>query len=165
MDISIRKAAVEDLESILKLNKALFDYEEKFNSEYNLGWTYSEKGQNYFRKRIKDDSSIVLVAETGNRIVGYLLIFIDTHSIRKTNPIAEVENMFIDREYRKHGIGTELMKEAIKLIKEKGIKRIDVEVEAQNFEAIKFYKSIGFEDFEITLEMKLDWYPRPDSNR
>lgn len=156
MDISIRKATVNDLEEILKLNKALFDYEEKFNSEYNLEWTYSEKGQAYFKKRIARDSSIVLVAEVKTKIVGYLLIFVDSHSIRKINPIAEIENMFISEEYRAHGVGTELMREAIKQVREKGAKNLEVEVEAQNSGAINFYKSNGFEDFEVTLQLKLD---------
>ena len=144
------------MEEILKLNKALFNYEEKFNSEYNLEWTYSEKGQAYFKKRIENDLSIVLVAEAETKIVGYLLIFIDSHSIRKINPIAEIENMFVSDEYRDRGVGTELIKEAIKQVREKGAKRLGVEVEAQNSGAINFYKSNGFEDFEVTLQLKLD---------
>lgn len=63
MNVLIRKATIDDLEAILKLNKALFDYETAFNKEYNLGWTYSEKGKKYFSDRIKHDLSIVLVAE------------------------------------------------------------------------------------------------------
>lgn len=156
MNIKIRNAAITDLEAILKLNKALFNYEEKFNSEYNLEWTYSEKGQAYFKKRIENDLSIVLVAEAETKIVGYLLIFIDSHSIRKINPIAEIENMFVSDEYRDHGVGTELIKEAIKQVGEKGAKRLEVEVETQNSGAINFYKSNGFEDFEVTLQLKLD---------
>ena len=156
MDIKIRNAAITDLEAILKLNKALFNYEEKFNSEYNLEWTYSEKGQAYFKKRLENDLSIVLVAEAETKIVGYLLIFIDSHSIRKINPIAEIENMFVSDEYRDHGVGTELIKEAIKQVGEKGAKRLEVEVEAQNSGAINFYKSNGFENFEVTLQLKLD---------
>ena len=156
MDILIREAKINDLDSILALNKALFDYEEEFNSEYNLNWTYSEKGREYFKKRLESDSSIVLVAELENKIVGYILVFIDSHSIRSNNPIAEVENMFIDKDYRKHGLGSGFLQETKRIAKERGVKRLEVEVEAQNLAAIGFYKKNGFEDFEATLQMKID---------
>jgi diamine N-acetyltransferase len=155
MEISIRKATIKDLEQILALNKALFDYEEEFNSEYNLGWTYSEKGKEYFKDRIENNSSIVLVGEDENKIIGYILTFIKNHSIRSINPIAEVENMFIDKDFRKQGLGSKFLKETIKLAKEMGVKRLEVEVEARNLPALEFYKKNGFEDFELTLQMKL----------
>jgi hypothetical protein len=38
----IGKATKEDFEDVLRLNKALFDYETVFNTEYNLDWTHSD---------------------------------------------------------------------------------------------------------------------------
>ncbi len=124
--------------------------------EYNLDWTYSEAGLKYFQKRVTSDSAIVLVAEVEGNVVGYILAFINSYTFRKVNPIAEVENMFIDEEYRRSGIGSKLMAELKKIAKERGVRRLKVEAVAQNAKAINFYRSCGFETFETILEMKLD---------
>lgn len=155
MNIDIRPAIIGDLESILKLNKALFDYETNFNTEYNLDWTYSEVGRSYFTRRIEEDKNIALVAEDNGEVVGYIVVTLYSQPFLKENPIAELENMFVDESYRGKGIGKRLVEKAKRLAKEKGAKRFKVEAAAQNEKAIKFYKSCGFEDFDVTLLQSL----------
>ena len=94
MEITIRKATIDDLAAILKFNKALFDYETVFNDEYNLDWTYSDTGQLYFKKRLENDATIALVAEVGGKAVGYILAFINTYSFRKVNPNAKAIDFY-----------------------------------------------------------------------
>lgn len=154
--MNIRKAKSEDLDPILNLNKALFDYEMQFSDQYNLDWTYSETGKNYFRDRIQSESAIVLVAEENETIIGYIVCYINKYSFRRVNPIAELENMFIDEKYRREGVGKILIQEVKEEAKKKGVKRLKVEALAKNNKALKFYESQGFEDFEVILETKLD---------
>ncbi len=156
MNIAVRKAERKDLESILSLNKALFDYESKFDHEYNLDWTYSEKGRSYFQKRLESDSSIILVAEADSTVVGYILLFIHVFAYRLHNPIAEIENMFVREDYRNQKLGTRLITEAKKIAAKRGVKRIRVAAMAKNADARRFYKSLGFDDFESILEIPLD---------
>lgn len=156
MNVSIRKARPGDLTAISALNKMLFEYETIFNDEYNLQWTYSDSGQKYFKKRLESNSSIIFVAEVKATIVGYILAYINSYPFRSVNPIAEIENMFISEDYRKHGIGRKLMQEVKKVAKEKGVKRIKVVAVTQNTHAINFYKMCGFEEFDVVLEANLD---------
>lgn len=155
MNISIRKASKEDLDIILELNKNLFSYETQFNREYNQEWTYSDIGKSYFQKRIENDASIVLLAEVDKKVVGYLVAFIDSYPFRSVNPIAEIENMFIEEKYRKHGIGKKLIDETKTIAQKRGAKRIKVAAFAQNSPAIHFYRTCGFNDFETILELSL----------
>ena len=46
----IKKADIRDLNKILELNKKLFEFEKQFGDTFNLDWTYSLKGKNYFKK-------------------------------------------------------------------------------------------------------------------
>ncbi len=154
MDTSIRKASIKDLEDILRLNKALFDSETVFNDEYNLNWTYSKFGRDYFERMI--NSGIAIVAEIDKKVVGYLVASIHIFSFRKDNPIAELGNMYVEEKYRRHGIGKKLVNEMMQVAKEKGVKRVKVEAAFQNENAIKFYKSCGFEEFDIILQSRLD---------
>jgi ribosomal protein S18 acetylase RimI-like enzyme len=152
---NIREATISDLEAILHLNKKLFDYETSFNTEYNLDWTFSDVGRNYFKKMIEDENEIALVAELEDKIVGYLVVSIYHHSFRKENPIAELDNMYIEEKFRGKGIGTQLVAEAKRKAKEKGARTLKVEAAAQNEKALSFYRACGFEDFDIILQMSL----------
>lgn len=153
MDFNIRQAIPDDFESILKLNKALFDNEEIFTKEYSLDWTYSDEGKNYLKKTI--ESGLALVAEVNEKVVGYIAISIYSISFRKENPISELDNMFVEDKFRSKGIGKKLVEQAKGLAKDKGARRFKVEATAKNEKAIKFYKDCGFEDFDVILEMNL----------
>lgn len=152
--MNVRQASIHDLERIQHLNKSLFEYETRFNTEYNLKWAHSEEGEQYFRKMI--ETGITLVAEVNSSVVGYIVVAVFHQSFRRENPIAELENMFIDTEYRRKGIGKKLVEEARKIAMERGAKRLKVEASMKNEQAINFYKECGFEDFDIILQMKLD---------
>ena len=48
-NIIIRKATIDDLDKVQKLNEKLFLREfKKFNKFLNVKWTFSEKGKKYF---------------------------------------------------------------------------------------------------------------------
>jgi ribosomal protein S18 acetylase RimI-like enzyme len=51
------------------------------------------------------------------------------------------------------GAGKKLIEEAKYMAREKGVKRIKVEAAVQNKKALTFYRSCGFEDFDLVLEM------------
>lgn len=154
MAITIKKASKKDSSSVMALNKSLFDYEKRFNDEYNLNWTYSDIGHNYFKRRI-EENGIVLVAKDDNNIVGYILAFIDSFPFRKFNPIAEIENMYIEETYRDKGLGSRLIGKIKEIARKKGAKRLKVTAVTDNSQALSFYRKNGFEDFDTTLEMNL----------
>jgi ribosomal protein S18 acetylase RimI-like enzyme len=149
----IRKAVLADINDILRLNKALFDHETAFNQAYNLDWTYSNVGREYFEKMI--NSQVAVVAEVDGKVVGYLIASVRAQSFRRQNPIAELDNMFIDEHFRRHGIGKRLVIEMKEQLKKKGAKSVRVEAAFQNENAIEFYKSCGFDEFDLVLEATL----------
>ena len=58
-------------------------------------------------------------------------------------PILYVEDMFVDKEFRKKGIGAELYKYVRKLAQERKCQRIELMVWEFNQDAIQFYKKMG----------------------
>ena len=69
MNIVIRKATLEDLRQVQDLNYKLFDFEYKnFDSSLNMGWTFSEEGEKYFRKVI--EKGTVWLAVDDDKIIG-----------------------------------------------------------------------------------------------
>lgn len=156
MKTIIRKATINDLAVITELNQALFDYERKYNDEYNLTYSHSEKAKSYFTRRIEDADALVLVAEQNTTVVGYILVFISTHAIRKPNPIAEIETFFIHENFRDQGLGKRLMQEVKTLLTKRGVTRLRVSAMIDNTDGIRFYKNAGFSEFELILEAPLE---------
>lgn len=144
--IEIREAKIKDLDSILKLNKRLFvkEYNE-FDNSLNLDWTYSKRGQEYFLERIKYNNGKVLVAEKEGIIIGYLCGGIQEQEeekefYKKDGIYAELENMFIEEEFRNLGAGSKIVKLFIEWCKKKKVNHINVTAYFQNKKALKFYR-------------------------
>lgn len=152
--VIIRKAVLEDLISIQKLNDNLFDLEfNNFDDTLKREWALEKEGQEYFEDMIKNE--IVFVAQIEEKIVGYLAGSICEEISYITESFVELDNMCIDDEYRRFGIGTLLMDEFKKYCKEKNMQNIKVTASAKNSRAIQFYIKNGFEDYNITLKYKI----------
>ena len=134
-DILIRKANLKDLSNIQELNNNLFDLEfNNFDDTLKQGWPFEEDGKEYFQDMIKNE--IVFVAQIEEKIVGYLAGSICEQISYITETFAELDNMCINDEYRRFGIGTLLINEFKKHCKEKNIQNIKVTASAKNNRAI-----------------------------
>ena len=67
----------------------------------------------------------------------------------------ELNNMFIEEEYRKYGIGKKLVNKFKDYCINNKIYNIKVEASYKNQNAIKFYHKNGFSEFNITLTSNL----------
>ena len=152
--VIIRKAVLEDLISIQKLNDNLFDLEfNNFDDTLKREWALEKEGQEYFEDMIKNE--IVFVAQIEEKIVGYLAGSICEEISYITESFAELDNMCIDDEYRRFGIGTLLIQEFKNYCRDKNIQNIKVTASAKNNNAIQFYIKNGFEDYNVTLKFKI----------
>lgn len=84
-----------------------------------------------------------LCAEVNKRIVGAVWagIINGYGNIDSTTPECSIS---IYKEYRGYGIGTSLMKEMLKYLKDKGYKKISLAVQKDNY-AYNLYCKVGFE--------------------
>lgn len=145
---------LKDLISIQNLNNSLFDLEfNNFDNTLKTGWPFEKEGKEYFEDMIKNE--IVFVAQSEDKIVGYLAGSICEPISYITQTFAELDNMYIDEEHQRCGIGTLLINEFKKCCKERKIQNIKVTASAQNRRAIEFYTKNGFEDYNITLKFKI----------
>ena len=62
-----------------------------------------------------------------------------------------IEYLFVDSEYRKMGIATRLMNYAMTLAKEKGAKKVNLNVSSSSIKAIELYRRMGFKTIGNTL--------------
>jgi GNAT superfamily N-acetyltransferase len=105
---------------------------------------------------IENTDGVIFVAEDNNKIIGYLAGDIkNATSWRKKMKIVEGESMFVLPEYRSQGIGSKLFEEFFKWAKEKGATRVSLTASFANVKAIKFYKKLGFKEYDLVLEKEL----------
>ena len=97
----------------------------------------------------------ILVATRSEKIVGMVNLLYSV-STSEGSKVAILEDMVIHPEYRSYGIGTTLLKEAIKFSKKQGCQRITLLTDFDNEKAINFYAKQGFEKSNmVPLRLKL----------
>lgn len=152
--IFIRRAVLDDIDDIIKLNKMLFDLEfDNFDNTLDTNRPMSNEGINYYREAIVND--ITLVAVNNNTIVGYLIWTLNSELSYNTVKQAELNNMCVLEQYRQCGIGTKLFNEFKNMCKENHIEEIKVTASYDNINAINFYRKSWFKGSELTLKQKI----------
>ena len=84
-----------------------------------------------------------LVAETDDMIVGavWTRIMKDYGHVDDETPSLAIS---LYKDYRKCGIGTEMMKQILAMLKNDGFKRVSLSVQKANY-AVKMYQTLGFQ--------------------
>ena len=82
----------------------------------------------------------VRVAVADDRIVGFATLI-------ATGLVGELEDLFVDPDWMRRGIGRILVRDALENARDQGLKRIEV---TANGHALAFYKSVGFVDDGMT---------------
>ena len=70
--------------------------------------------------------------------------------------IFHIENICVDKNHQKKGIGKKLYKEIVQIAKERNIKNIELMVWGFNENAINFYKSLGMSIKNLRFEQKIN---------
>jgi len=68
--------------------------------------------------------------------------------------IGRISDAYVSEEYRRRGLGKQMLDELVKWFKENGIKHTELSVDSRNKIAIKAWKKFGF--CEFMKKMRLD---------
>lgn len=134
-----------------------------YKKSYSQEQYEEEKDEVEYSKYIKNPEQIIYLAFIGNKAVGYIIL-------RKNwNKYAYVEDIRVDKHYRRHGVGRKLIEQAVCWAKAGSMPGIMLETQSNNVKACKFYESCGFViggfDFQIykgihkhSDEIAIFWY-------
>ena len=137
--MTFRFANVEDC-SILDtmLTKLIMD-ERKYDKSIDKNF----KVQNFYQN-VLGKNNIIYLCEEENKIVGYVYVIINAED-------AVIDALYVDECYRNKKVATTLVTDIIKVINEKNIHKILINVMSDNIVAKNFYLSLGFNPFRETL--------------
>ncbi len=134
----IKKATLENLEEIFKIEKSVFAHPWSLESLKNL---------------LEDENSVAFVAVDNETICGYCGVNTILDEGYITN-VAVLEN------YRKQGIGRMLVNALVNFAKDKSLAFLTLEVRKSNTPAINLYSKSGFE----TVGERKNYYTSPTEN-
>ena len=152
----IREAKLEDINSMMSLyGETIWKIEKSIDSNLKNGFESSNELQNLMSNDIHDENTIILVAESGNKIVGYIsasIILLEDAYVEKTAILHEIATK---DEYQKLGIGKLLLEECIILLKNRKVRYIKLSLFEKNKKAKNFYESNGFELYSMNYRKKI----------
>jgi GNAT superfamily N-acetyltransferase len=156
--ITVRRAKPGDFADIQRLNEALFHFEKPFlGGTRNSQWPYTDFAVKYFNDAVHGRKDLhAFVAVNQSRVVGYLIAICKPSLWMLTNPVAEIENMFVEEPHRHQGAGSKLIEAFKAWAKSKGARRLRVGVATENLAAFDFYRHHGFKELESVLEQPME---------
>lgn len=96
----------------------------------------------YYEDFGSGEADYCLTAEDNGRIIGavWSRIMNDYGHVDDSTPSLAIS---LYKEYRGQGTGTELLREMLKLLKEKGYEKVSLAVQKENY-AVRMYRNAGF---------------------
>ncbi len=87
---------------------------------------------------LQEPGTFAMVGEGDGRIAGFLL------ACRERRDRGHIITIDVLPEFRQKGLGTVLMREAHRRLKEAGVQRVRLETSVENIPAIRFYEKLGY---------------------
>lgn len=134
--LNIRPAQEKDIDAIFELILGLAAYEKL--SDRVTGNTELLRSHLFGSRPCTE----AIVAEFDRQVVGFGLFF-PTYSTFLTQPGIHLEDVFVQPEYRRQGVGKALMNAIAKIAHDRGCGRLEWSVLEWNQNAIEFYQSLG----------------------
>lgn len=144
-NLNLRRAKKSDYEKTYRIKyNSIKEYVEKI-------WDWDELQQREIHKKkfIASDTKLI---EYKKQEIGYIIL-------KETINEIFIENLLIEKEFQNLGIGKEIMERIIERSNSEKI-IILLQVFKMNTKALKFYRSLGFEEIfknENHIEMKKNW--------
>lgn len=134
--MEIYQATIEDLEGVSNLFNAYRMFYEQT--------TDLEGAKGYIQERLENEDSVIFIVKNNQKYIGFTQLYPTFSSISMKNAWI-LNDLFIDPEYRKQGIGEMLLHKAKDYAIKTGAKSISLSTAPDNFSAQRLYEKNGYE--------------------
>ena len=104
--------------------------------------------EKHLRELMTSSDNLVLIAEDGNRVVGYSIAIIAQRNpmfVKRT--YGDISDMAVTKTYRRRGAGEQMLSQIIEWFKLKNVRRIELSVVSNNPIGYPFWRKHGFKDY------------------
>lgn len=136
----------------------LQEFERGLESALPRGEEMAEAYLTFLQERCARTAGRVIVAETDDTVVGYVGVMTRVapeEPDEDQRPYAYISDLVVLPAYRRCGIGRALLEQAEAVARGSGAPILRVGVLAKNATAARFYRSIGFTDYQVQPAKRL----------
>jgi ribosomal protein S18 acetylase RimI-like enzyme len=154
MDFTIRAARDEDLADLGRMGAALVRLHHTLDPlRFFMREGPIEQGYgNWLVRTSKSEKSVVVVAESEGRVVGYAWGTLEDRDwMMLRDACGMLQDIYVDENARRAGVARALLEALMKQLKEKGAPRIVLMTAAKNEGAQRFFETMGFRRTMIEL--------------
>ncbi|MDN5289556.1 MAG: family N-acetyltransferase [Mucilaginibacter sp.] len=108
--------------------------------------------ETYIKNRLENNESVIFVALAGDKPVGFTQLYPLLSSVKATKNWL-LNDLFVDSDHRKRGIGEVLLKTAANFAKSHGATFVQLETASDNYTAQRLYEAVGF----VKLDAKISF--------
>lgn len=119
------------------------EYRMFYKQESDIGLAES-----FIKNRLENNESVVFAALEDDKVVGFTQLYPLISSVRAVKNWL-LNDLFVDANYRKRGIGEALLKKAATFAKTHGATFLQLETAVDNYTAQNLYEATGFIKQEI----------------
>ena len=147
-NIRIRECTHNDIDEIFRLD---LEWEQE-----GVSYQFIPVSRADFIAEFERFQMYYLVAESEGNIIGYINGSVRQGDklpiIPEQDPYLEVENIYVESEFRSKEVGGRLLKRLLEIAKENGIKRFFVSTVTKDMDKIiNFYRSHGFKPWYVEM--------------
>jgi len=161
--MEIRKASENDLNSIKDMTEKNFEFIVGLDKweMMRMGDNYKEIATQKYLEELDKNNGITLVAEIDGKIIGCGMAVPLSKSALAAEKYKDkylkagvINNVFVEKEYRGRGIGSEIITELEKYLKSRGCSNVRLDVFAPN-PARTVYEKLGYDDYARVMLKKI----------
>ena len=150
----IRRFTRGDVDEIVKLWVELAEEHRRLDNRYRPNQQAAERYRMFMLEGLYQPDRVVFVAGDSEKIAGFI-------NGRVTGPSAifnerlegVIQDLYVHPPFRRKKLGSRLLEELLKEFKEMRVTNVLLDVSSLNRGAQMFWRSRGFTDFRLTLEM------------
>ena len=153
--VTVRFAREKDLKAVNKLRKAVNDLHVEGKPDvFKPG--FSDELRDYLFTIWKDPRMEIVVAEQKGTVCGFAIL---NHINRPENPFMferdflDIDEFCVDKNFRRQGVASAMIRFILDFVKEKGFKRLELNMWEFNRSALAFYEATGFKTFRRYMEI------------
>jgi (aminoalkyl)phosphonate N-acetyltransferase len=144
MNFTIRKALLNDDEAVYEM---ICDLEEQKLNRNSFS--------NIYRKNVSNSPNRYFIIENEKSIIGFINIHIKS-ILHHADEVAEIEEFIIKEDLRSSGIGGQIIKYIIDMLKNENILNLELVSNMRRDKAHRFYEKNGFikSHYGFTMNLK-----------
>ena len=156
-EAAVRFAREDELDRVNELRRQVNELHVKGKPEvFKPG--FGDELRDYIHAIWEDPDKEIVVAESEGRVVGFAVL---NHIVRPENPYMyerdylDIDEFGVDEACRRQGAASAMIRFIRDYAKEKGYRRLELNMWEFNRGALAFYEAAGFETFRRYMEIHL----------